>query len=135
VCLVVWVASAAAQNLTPAQKETDFRYLASLFATYYAPLEWKKAALNVDAMNIKPWLDKAAATTTDLDFYEVCAQYVQSLTDSHARFLLPSSFSASLGFFVDVYDGTLLIDVINRTALPLARFPFGIGDELVSIDG
>src|SRR5205807_8724453 len=36
---------------------------------------------------------------------------------------------------VDIYDGALLIDTINRTLLPAARYPFAIGDELVSIDG
>ena len=29
----------------------------------------------------------------------------------------------------------LLIDTLNRTLLPLAAYPFAIGDELVSVDG
>jgi len=41
----------------------------------------------------------------------------------------------SLPMSVDIYDGQVLIDGINRTLLPLAQFPFGIGDELVSLDG
>ena len=32
---------------------------------------------------------------------------------------------------VDIYDGKVLIDAINRTLLPVAQFPFVIGDELV----
>ena len=47
-------AAAQAQNLTPAQKDSDFRFLASLYATYYAPYEWKKQLLNFDVLNIKP---------------------------------------------------------------------------------
>ena len=36
---------------------------------------------------------------------------------------------------LDIYDGKVLIDGINRALLPLAQFPFGIGDEIVSFDG
>jgi len=42
---------------------------------------------------------------------------------------------AQLGFGVDIYDGALLIDTVNRTLLLAAQYPFAIGDELVSIDG
>src|SRR5262249_15482615 len=48
---------------------------------------------------------------------------------------LSSDFLAQLGFGVDIYDGVFLIDTINRTTLPADRFPFAIGDELMSIDG
>jgi hypothetical protein len=135
VTTMLLAASVAAQNLTPAQKEADFRYLASLFATYYAPLDWKKQLFNVNAMDIKPWLDRVAKTETDLDFYELCVQYVASLNDTHSSFSLPSDFDAWLGFYVDIYDGKLLIDSIDRSTLPSRTYPFTIGDELVSIDG
>jgi len=134
-CMTLWIASAAAQNLTPAQKEADFRYLVSLYATYYAPLTWKNQLFQFDALDIKPWLAKVAATTSDLDFYELEAAYISSLNDTHVQFTLPSDFSAQLGFGVDIYDGALLIDTMNRTLLPAAQYPFAIGDELVSIDG
>ena len=127
--------AALAQGLTPAQKEADFRYLASLYSTYYAPLDWKKQLFRFDALNLKPWLDRVAQTTTDLDFYELCVEYVASLNDTHVVFGLPSDFVAQLGFAVDIYDGVLLIDTINRTLLPLSTYPFTIGDELVSVDG
>ena len=124
-----------AQNLTPAQKEADFRYLASMYSTYYAPLDWNKQLFNFDALSIKPWLDKVAATTTDLDFYEVCVAYVASLHDTHDHFSLPSDFFATLGFSVDIYDGVLLVDSINRTTLPSKDYPFTTGDRLISVDG
>ena len=59
--LIIISASSAvrAQNLTPAQKEADFRYLASLYSTYYAPVDWKKQLFNFDALAIQPWLDRA----------------------------------------------------------------------------
>ena len=135
--LILISASSAvhAQNLTPAQKEADFRYLASMYSTYYAPIDWKKQLFNFDALAIKPWLDRVAQTKTDLDFYEVCVAYVNSLNDTHDSFSLPSDFVARLGFTTDVYDGVLLIDSINRTTLPVKDYPFTIGDQLLSIDG
>jgi hypothetical protein len=119
--------SAFAQGLTPAQKDADFRYLASLYSTYYAPLDWKNQLFGFNALNLKPWLDRAAKTTTDLDFYELCVEYVASLNDTHDAFSLPSDFVASLGFGVDIYDGVLLIDNLNRTILPASTYPFTIG--------
>jgi len=127
--------TAPAQNLTLAQKQSDFQFLASLYATYYSGYDWKKELFGFDALNLKPWLDRVKASTTDLDFYEVCVEYVASLNDTHDAFSLPSDFVARLGFTTDVYDGVLLIDSLNRTLLPQAAFPFTIGDELVSVDG
>jgi len=127
--------SAFAQGLTPAQKDFDFRYLASLYSTYYAPLDWKKQLFGFDALNLAPWSDRVAKTTTDLDFYELCVEYVASLNDTHDAFSLPSDFVATLGFGVDIYDGVLLIDTLNRSLLPSSTYPFTIGDELVSVDG
>src|SRR5664279_5619789 len=124
-----------AQNLTPAQKEADFRYLASMYSTYYAPIDWKKQLFHFDLMDIKPWLDKVAQTNTDLDFYEICVAYVNTLHDTHDAFSLPSDFVARLGFTADVYDGVLLLDSFNRTQLPVKDYPFTTGDELVSVDG
>src|SRR5579864_4042615 len=137
ISLMITMACTAAwgQSLTPSQKESDFRYLASLFATYYAPYEWKMELLGVDTENIQPWLDRVAATQTDLDFYEVCVEYVASLNDTHDHFSLPSDFVARLPITVDVYDGKVLIETITRSLLPAADYPFAVGDELVSMDG
>ncbi len=40
-----------------------------------------------------------------------------------------------MGFTVDIYDGKLLIDSIDRLRMPASQYPFVIGDELVSMDG
>src|SRR5260370_35255487 len=118
--------AASAQNLTPAQKDSDFRYLASLYETYYAPYEWKKELLGFDVLNTKPWLERVAATTTDLDFYEICVEYVASLNDTHDRFTIPSDFVARLPIGVDLYDRQCLIETIHRTLLPQAAHTFAI---------
>src|SRR4029078_10780578 len=48
---------------------------------------------------------------------------------------MTSNFRADLGITVDIYDGKVLIDGINRAVLRASEFPFGVGDELVSLDG
>ena len=98
-------------------------------------MDWKKQLLSFDGLDIKPWLDKVAAAKTDLEFYDVCAQYVGSFQDTHVNFQVPSVFNAQLGFGVDIYDGKPLIETINRTLLPQRDFPFVVGDEVVSVDG
>jgi len=135
ISVALLLSSAAGQNLTPAQKEADFKYLVSLYQTHYAPLEWKKQLFGFDALNVGPWLQKVDSAKTDLDFFEVCAEFISSLNDTHVQFTLSSDFNAQLGFGVDIYDGVPLIDTINRVLLPASRYPFAIGDQLVSIDG
>src|SRR5262249_10525008 len=58
-----------------------------------------------------------------------------SLNDAHAFIAFPTTFSASLGLSVDIYEDKVLIDGINRSMLPASQYPFVIGDELISVDG
>ncbi|MDP2999004.1 MAG: S41 family peptidase [Bryobacterales bacterium] len=122
-------------QMTREQKLADFQQLAAVYAKNYAPYEWKRDALGFDLYQIGPWLERAARSKDDLEFYEVCTEYVASLNDAHDVFVLPSRFSASLGFWVDLYDGRVVIDQISRPTLPLEDYPFRTGDELVSLDG
>ncbi len=125
----------AAAQLTMEQKLFDFQTMAAAYDKYYTPYEWKKRVFGFDLLDIAPWLARVRATRDDLAFFEVCSNYVAALNDAHSSYSLPSSFSASLGISLDVYDGKVLIDGINRTRLPETRYPFQIGDELVSVDG
>jgi hypothetical protein len=129
------VATLCYGQLTMDQKVSDFQALAGLYAKRYGPYEWKRDALGIDLFNIAPWLAQVQATKNDLDFYEVMQQYVASLNDAHAAYQLPSNFQASLNFTVDIYEGKLLVDSINRLRLPAAEYGFVNGYELVSIDG
>src|SRR5664279_4002241 len=133
--LLSLVASLSYAQLTVDQKVSDFQALAGLYAKRYGPYEWKRDALGVDLFNIAPWLTQVRATQNDLDFYEVMSQYVSSLNDAHDVYQLPSTFQAYLNFTVDIYDGKLLVDSINRSRLPASEFGFVTGYELVSIDG
>jgi C-terminal processing protease CtpA/Prc len=75
------------------------------------------------------------ASKDDLEFYDLCIEYVASLNDAHDVFTLPADFSASLSFTVDIYEGRVLVDSITRSRLPVSQYAFQIGDELVSVDG
>jgi hypothetical protein len=135
IAFVFAVSAMCSGQMTKEQKVADFLQLASTYAINYGPAPWKRDALHVDILNVGDWMNQAANSADDLAFYEVCVAYVASLNDAHDVFEVPSDFEAALGFYVDVYDGKLLIDIIDRTQLSLKKYPFQAGDELVSIDG
>jgi hypothetical protein len=122
-------------QLTADQKVIDFMELAGLYAKNYAPYEWKRDVIHFDLYNLKPWLDQINLSKTDLEFYDICVNYVASLQDSHDEFTLPSDFFAYLHLDIDIYDGKTLIDGIDRFYLSSSKYPFQVGDELVSVDG
>jgi hypothetical protein len=132
--VAISAASVSAQKLTAEQRAADLRQLAGLYAKNYGPYEWKRDAKGFDLYDLKPWLDRAAKLTDDIEFADLLVEYVASLDDAHDSISFPSTWTASLGFSTDIYDGKVLIDSINRTRLPLATYPFVIGDELVSLD-
>jgi C-terminal processing protease CtpA/Prc len=131
--LVVLPEQVSAQ-LLPDQRTFDFQNLVALYAKRYAPYDWKRRALGFDLFDIQPWLDRVRAAKNDLEFFEIEAEYVGNLNDTHSGFSMTSSFRANLGITVDIYDGKVLIDSINRSILPATNYPFQIGDELVSVD-
>src|SRR5262245_13475264 len=132
--LVVLAASSFAQ-LTSDQKTTDFLALAASYNRNYGPYQWKIQAFGYDMLKLQPWLAQVNAAHTDLEFYDVCVRYVAGLNDYHANFVLPVDYEAWLPLTVDIYDGRVLIDGIDRTVLDPQTYPFQIGDELVSLDG
>src|SRR6516162_10127362 len=152
VLLLIIVALPVSAQMTTDQRVFDFQNLAALFDKRYAPADWKLQAFGFDMFNLKPWLDRVRAAKDDLEFFEIEAEYVANLQDTHTGFQITSTFTARLGattipipslntygifigMTVDVYDGKVLIDSISRTALPTATYPFQVGDELVSVDG
>jgi hypothetical protein len=56
------------------------------------------------------------------------------LEDTHSSYTAPGTASADLSFSVDIYDGKVLIESIDHLRLPVAEYPFAIGDEFVSAD-
>jgi hypothetical protein len=127
-------AASAQESLTRDQRISDLTQLASQYAKNYGPYEWKRDVQGFDLMRLTPWLQRIAHSD-DLDFQEALIEYVASLNDAHDLIAFPTTFSAQLPMSVDIYDGKVLIDGINRGLLPSSLFPFGIGDEVVSFDG
>jgi Peptidase family S41 len=125
----------ASAQTSPGQRRVDFEQLAASVAKAYAPYQWKIDAFQYDALQIAPWLQRVAAAKDDLEYYEICMEYVASLRDLHSGYFLQSDFAAELPFLVDFYDGVALLESINRAGLPSSQYPFQIGDELVSVDG
>ncbi len=135
IAILLCTAPLGLAQLTADQKVIDFMELAGLYAKNYAPYEWKRDVIHFDLYNVKPWLEKINASKTDLEFYDICVNYVASLQDSHDEYTLPSDFFAYVHLDVDIYDGKVLIDGIDRSYLPSKNFAFQIGDEIVSVDG
>jgi C-terminal processing protease CtpA/Prc len=149
VLAILLAAQPACAQMTSEQRVLDFQNLAALYAKRYAPADWKRQALGFDLFDLKPWLDRARAAKDDLEFFEIQAEYVAKLQDTHTGFQMTSSFAARLGagpvpnlpgatfigLLVDIYDGKVLIDFIGRNLLPASEYPFQVGDELVSVDG
>ena len=132
--LAVLVPTHAQETLTSKQRIADLEQLAALYAKNYAPYEWKRDVIGFDLLRLTPWLQRIHHAD-DLDFQEALIEYVASLNDAHDVIAFPTTFFASLGFTVDIYDGKVLVDSINRLLLPASLFPFNVGDELVSVDG
>jgi len=124
----------AQEALTSDQRIADLTELAAFYSKNYAPYEWKRDAIGFDLLRLTPWLQRIHHSD-DLDFQEALIEYVASLNDAHDYIAFPTTFNASLGMSVDIYDGKVLIDSINRAVLPAAQYPFVVGDELVSLDG
>jgi hypothetical protein len=133
--ILITIPSFLIADLTVDQKVSDFTQLAGLYAKEYAPYQWKVATIGFDLYQIQPWLDQVRQTKTDLDYYDVCIRYVASLQDSHDEFTLFTDFESYMYFDVDIYDGVVLIDSITRSVLPASKYPFQVGDQVISIDG
>ena len=124
----------AQEALTRDQRISDLTQLASQYAKNYGPYEWKRDVVQFDLLRLTPWLQRVHHSD-DIDFQEALIEYVASLNDAHDTIAFPTTFSASLGLSLDIYDGKVLIDGINRTLLPVAQYPFVIGDEVLAVDG
>lgn len=133
--LLSGVLAAPAQNLTAGQRAADLRMLAALYAKQYGPYEWKRDVIGFDLYDLRPWLERAETMDDDIAFFDLLVEYVASLDDAHDVVSFPFTFSASLPFTADLYDGRALVDSVQRSALPASEFPIQIGDELVSVDG
>jgi hypothetical protein len=135
--LGLWFAGGAAAwaQLTAEQKLFDFQQMASMYAKNYAPLEWKRQINGLDLYELSAWANRVRASKSDVEFADILFEFAARLDDGHTQTLLPAAFVATLPMATDLYEGRILIEGIDRRALPAARFPFVAGDEVVAVDG
>jgi hypothetical protein len=122
-------------QLSSDQKLLDFQAVASLFAKQYAPYEWKIQTQWFDVLYLRPWAERIRQSRGDLEYFEILCEYLNRLNDVHSYYAVPSYFQADTRLVVDIYDGKVLIERIDRQALPVAEYPFAVGDELLAVDG
>ena len=103
--VLLLAASSLFAQLTPEQKAIDLQTIASLYAKQYAPYEWKRDNLQFDLFNLRPWLERARATKTDVEYLDLVAEYTASLQDIHSYYTANSDFAADLHIYTDIYDG------------------------------
>jgi hypothetical protein len=134
--LAILLVPRAQAQLTTDQKTADFLSLAAVVSKHYAFVEWKRSAIQFDALKLAPWLAQIQSSPDDPSFWKICSQYIASLQDSHSVFQIPSDWTAQVGFNVDLYDGKWLIDFVDPAFFPTRLpQPVHVGDELISIDG
>src|SRR5688572_23675705 len=117
--IIVLAAAICAPSLlsqvTPEQRVQDFQVLVNLYARRYAPAEWKKQAVRFDLSNTTEWLERVRKAKNDIEYHEIALEYVAMLEDSHTSYTAPGTALATLGFSVDIYDGKVLIESIDRS--------------------
>jgi hypothetical protein len=105
----------------------------SMYAKNYASYEWKRDVVGFDLYRLTPWLQRIHHSD-DLDFHDALFEYLGRCA-TRTPHVVSVAVQRIARFHVDIYDGKVLIDTINRTLLPQAQYPFGVGDELVALDG
>jgi hypothetical protein len=74
--LCLCAALPASAQLATEQRLLDFQQLGAMFSKRHAFTEWKRATLNWDSLNLAPWLARVNQSKNDLEFFEICAEYV-----------------------------------------------------------
>jgi hypothetical protein len=116
------------------QRMNDFAQLVNILERHYGPLRWKKETVNLDFKRLVAETEaKVRSARSDGDFYRVLARFTSALKDAHVSAMIPSTLRASLGFNVDLVDGKVLIETVDRLRLPEVLFPFKKGDQLISL--
>lgn len=124
-----------ARPLTPLEKQSELRTLATLIQSQYGPYEYKESFQKVSFEKIlKEYLEKADRTN-NLEFSYLLNQFVAEFKDSHFSSRLNTDYVTKLGFFTDRVQGKVLIDEVDRSVLSETVFPFHKGDEIVSLGG
>jgi hypothetical protein len=123
-------------QLSPRQKADDFLAIVAAYDRLYAPLSLVSQETGFNPLDARPWVERAKATASGAEFYQLCRRYLARFGNTQDTLNLTPGplFGATLGFTINYYDNTLLIDSIDRDAIPETQYPFQIGDQLLSVD-
>lgn len=124
-----------ARPLTVQEKRSEIRSLAALIQSQYGPFEYKQKEQGFQFQKIVEHYEALAEKATNVEYYYLINKFVAEFHDSHFGSSIVSDHITTLGFFTDRVEGKVVIDEIDRNALPESKFPFRRGDEIVSLDG
>ncbi len=101
----------------------------------YAPQEWKSQAFGWDLEQTKSELmAKIDAGLTVPQFHKEVANFLSHLRDYHVGVYFASTKASTLPFDIQYQEGGFYVSAIDRKWLPKTRFPFEVGDEIVSFN-
>lgn len=126
---------AQARPLTADEKLSDLHQMVSRLKSGYGPLQYKKKiGIDIDVVAQK-YANKVTATKSNGEFYYEMIKFIAEFKDGHFSANLPTTYQAALPFSVDLVQGKVLIDEVNRQLLPANKFPYQRGDEIVEFGG
>lgn len=141
-----WIFALAALAVTWNVEARDIREEANqeldlikrVFATGYAPREWKKQQYGWD---LEAELKKAQSTVaqkqdlTIQEYRRIAHEFLRSTRDYHVNVAFHTTERASLPFSVAGAEGRYFIVWIDREKLSRAQFPLDVGDEILEFGG
>ncbi len=117
---------------------SELEFIKGVFEMKYAPLKWKAeyAGFNLDhSVGMAVAEVEAMQKPSISEYHRILKRLFNSAKDYHVGINFYATESASLPFTVKGAEGRYFFVDIERNALPFSKFPFGIGDELVSFGG
>lgn len=131
-------ASPASDSLTKRRVLSDLDSIHNIFEVKYAPLKWKGEYANWD-------LDQAIQEAKDKienipnpnlkECQVIVRDFFNSTRDYHVGVRFYSTESASLPFLVKGAQNRYFICDIDRSQVSSSKFPFDIGDEILTFGG
>lgn len=136
---VLFLSFSAHAQVAPATKDRllqEVEYIGSLYASSYAPANWKHSHLGWDfSTELSTFRNRVGNASSRWDYRSGLVAFLKSMSDYHVGFAYFSTEKSTLPFSVRTVEGQTIIVYIDRTAASMAAFPFNEGDELLEMDG
>lgn len=138
-CLFLVAPVAHAQELTAVRKEQlkrELDYVGQLFATQYAPREWKEKFLNWNLPAAVAASQALIDRSTNLrEARMAVVEFLNTTADYHVGYSFLSTERATFPFQVKTVEGKTILVFIDRAKLSQVAFPFVEGDEILTMNG